>query len=92
MYCPESRLHIMPSDKTTRDYDTMHRGKGNLTGIEKRRALNPAIVGGGKKAENGSKDAILSSEEEEVGLEDWINSCFFECEEYILNPEFVDQH
>ena len=53
-----------------RDYDTMHRGKGNLTGIEKRRALNPAIVGGSKKAaaaaelNSNNKDAMLSSEEE----------------------------
>lgn len=28
-----------------RDYDTMHRSKGNLTQIEARKALNPAIVG-----------------------------------------------
>ena len=58
-----------------RDYDTMHRGRGNLTGIDKRRALNPAIVGGGKKSagggsENNNKNAavppdMLSSEEEE---------------------------
>ena len=57
----------------TRDYDTMHRGKGNLTGIEKRRALNPAIVGGLKKsAENNKKDAVhpdMLSSGEEVGLE-----------------------
>ena len=54
-----------------RDYDTMHRHKGNLTGIDKRRALNPAIVGGGKgKKDNSNKDGGLSSEEE-VG---WIKS------------------
>eukprot|EP00095_Tigriopus_kingsejongensis_P002150 snap_masked-scaffold248_size238799-processed-gene-0.8 protein:Tk02150 transcript:snap_masked-scaffold248_size238799-processed-gene-0.8-mRNA-1 annotation:"hypothetical protein L798_05970" len=28
-----------------RDYDTMHRSKGNLSHIEARKALNPAIVG-----------------------------------------------
>ena len=52
-----------------RDYDTVHRGRGNLTGIDKRRALNPAIVG--KKA--NAKDAaaatttqdMISSEEEQ---------------------------
>ena len=62
----------------------MHRGKGNLTGIEKRRALNPAIVGGLKKsAENSKKDTVhpdMLSSGEEVGLERlmvlWIENWF----------------
>jgi hypothetical protein len=29
-----------------RDYDTMHRSRGNIVGIETRRSLNPRIVGG----------------------------------------------
>ena len=41
-----------------RDYDTMHRAHGNLNGVERRKALNPAIVGklaakkGGSTANN----------------------------------------
>jgi hypothetical protein len=29
-----------------RDYDTVHRSRGNIVGIEARRSLNPRIVGG----------------------------------------------
>ncbi|KAF5304203.1 hypothetical protein FQR65_LT08010 [Abscondita terminalis] len=36
-----------------RDYDTVHRQKGNLTGIELRRCLNASIVG--QNAKNGRK-------------------------------------
>lgn len=36
-----------------RDYDTVHRQKGNLTGIELRRCLNASIVG--QSAKNGRK-------------------------------------
>ncbi len=58
-----------------RDYDTMHRSKGNLTAVEMRRALNPAIVGeetakekaaaaaGKNKVAEGSSS--LTSEEEQ---------------------------
>ena len=46
----------------------MHRHKGNLTGIDKRRALNPAIVGKKTPGNNGNKDGGLSSDEE-VGLD-----------------------
>jgi hypothetical protein len=53
-----------------RDYDTMHRGKGNLTGVEKRRALNPAIVGDEVKNKNdgvanSSQDVTSASSEGE---------------------------
>lgn len=43
-----------------RDYDTIHRGKGNLSNIDKRRALNPAIV--------GSPDAGLGGSEGSSGI------------------------
>ena len=38
-----------------RDYDTMHRGRGNLHDIDERRALNPAIVG--EVAKEAAKEA-----------------------------------
>lgn len=37
-----------------RDYDTVHRQKGNLTGIELRRCLNSNIVGQNQNAKSGS--------------------------------------
>ena len=36
-----------------RDYDTMHRSKGNLEAVEARKALNPAIVGKVARAREG---------------------------------------
>lgn len=49
-----------------RDYDTVHRQKGNLTGIELRRCLNSNIVGqnvkGGRRIESSGGSSGIGSD------------------------------
>lgn len=50
-----------------RDYDTVHRQKGNLTGIEMRRCLNTNIVGqnakaGGRRMESSGGSSGIGSD------------------------------
>ncbi len=42
-FCQKSPLLLPP-----KDYDTVHRTKGNLSSVDARRALNPAVVGSSK--------------------------------------------
>ncbi|XP_017790187.1 PREDICTED: LOW QUALITY PROTEIN: uncharacterized protein LOC108572458 [Habropoda laboriosa] len=44
-----------------RDYDTMHRHRGNLAGIEFRRCLNQTIVGGSTTVDRGGTRSAASS-------------------------------
>lgn len=44
-----------------RDYDTVHRHRGNLAGIEFRRCLNQNIVGGNTAIERGGTRSAASS-------------------------------
>jgi len=44
-----------------RDYDTVHRHHGNLTGIEFRRCLNQTIVGGSTTVDRGGTRSAASS-------------------------------
>ncbi|XP_011687234.1 PREDICTED: uncharacterized protein LOC105449630 [Wasmannia auropunctata] len=44
-----------------RDYDTVHRHRGNLAGIEFRRCLNQTIVGGGTAVDRGGTRSAASS-------------------------------
>lgn len=44
-----------------RDYDTVHRQRGNLLGIELRRCLNQNIVGGNTVVERGGTRSAASS-------------------------------
>ncbi|XP_015429614.1 PREDICTED: uncharacterized protein LOC107186295 [Dufourea novaeangliae] len=44
-----------------RDYDTVHRHRGNLTGIEFRRCLNQTIVGGSTTIDRGGTRSAASS-------------------------------
>lgn len=44
-----------------RDYDTFHRQRGNLAGIEYRRCLNQNIVGGNTVIERGGTRSAASS-------------------------------
>ncbi|KAG8039841.1 hypothetical protein G9C98_000570 [Cotesia typhae] len=44
-----------------RDYDTVHRHRGNLAGIEFRRCLNQTIVGGNTAIERGGTRSAASS-------------------------------
>lgn len=44
-----------------RDYDTVHRHRGNLAGIEFRRCLNQTIVGGGTAIDRGGTRSAASS-------------------------------
>ena len=48
-----------------RDYDTMHRSKGNIIGIEERKSLNPKIVGpvGGRSGDSSGKSSGIGSDE-----------------------------
>lgn len=44
-----------------RDYDTVHRHRGNLAGIEFRRCLNQTIVGGSTTVDRGGTRSAASS-------------------------------
>ena len=44
-----------------RDYDTVHRHRGNLAGIEFRRCLNQTIVGGNTAIDRGGTRSAASS-------------------------------
>lgn len=44
-----------------RDYDTVHRHRGNLAGIEFRRCLNQTIVGGSTTIDRGGTRSAASS-------------------------------
>ena len=58
-----------------RDYDTVHRQKGNILGIEERKSLNPKIVGGstglgGRSGESSGKSSGIGSDETSSPLHD----------------------
>jgi len=58
-----------------RDYDTMHRSKGNIIGIEERKSLNPKVVGpvGGNEGRSGDssgKSSGIGSDEAPSPLHD----------------------
>ena len=52
-----------------RDYDTMHRSRGNVVGSEERKSLNPRVVGAsavGRDVESSGKSSGIGSEEGEM--------------------------
>ena len=53
-----------------RDYDTMHRSRGNVVGSEERKSLNPRVVGStavaGRDLDSSGKSSGIGSEEGEV--------------------------
>jgi len=53
-----------------RDYDTVHRSKGNILGIEERKSLNPNIVGAasGHSAERGRNEMREDSSGKSSGI------------------------
>ena len=58
-----------------RDYDTMHRSKGNIIGIEERKSLNPKIVGPvavieGRSGDSSGKSSGIGSDEAPSPLHD----------------------
>lgn len=57
-----------------RDYDTIHRQRGNLTGIESRRCSNPAVVGA-----SGNRRSYASREQESCGRSSGIGSTEDNC-------------
>lgn len=57
-----------------RDYDTIHRQRGNLMGIESRRCSNPAVVGG-----TGNRRSYASREQESCGRSSGIGSTEDNC-------------
>src|SRR5207237_10080147 len=59
-----------------RDYDTMHRQRGNLKGIEVRRCSNPAVVGGSGQR---SRRSYASREQESCGRSSGIGSAEDNC-------------
>ena len=52
-----------------RDYDTMHRSRGNVVGSEERKSLNPRVVGSTAVA-NGSRDLDSSGKSSGIGSEE----------------------
>jgi len=56
-----------------RDYDTMHRQRGNLAGIDSRRCSNPALVGG-SSALDRNRRSYASREQESCGRSSGIGS------------------
>lgn len=58
-----------------RDYDTMHRQRGNLSGIEGRRCSNPAVVGAG----NRERRPYTSREQDSCGRSSGIGSAEDNC-------------
>lgn len=57
-----------------RDYDTIHRQRGNLMGIESRRCSNPAVVGA-----TGNRRSYASREQESCGRSSGIGSTDDNC-------------
>ena len=52
-----------------RDYDTMHRSRGNVVGSEERKSLNPRVVGAtalARDVESSGKSSGIGSEEGEM--------------------------
>ncbi|OXA44072.1 hypothetical protein Fcan01_21081 [Folsomia candida] len=61
-----------------RDYDTVHRQRGNLLGIEARRCSNPAVVGGGVGGRSNRR-SYASREQDSCGRSSGIGSAEDNC-------------
>ncbi|CAG7834648.1 unnamed protein product [Allacma fusca] len=61
-----------------RDYDTMHRQRGNFNGIDSRRCSNPAVVGGASGLQRNRR-SYASREQESCGRSSGIGSAEDNC-------------
>ena len=72
-----------------RDYDTMHRQRGNLSGIETRRCSNPAVVGAGAGLIRNRR-SYASREQESCGRSSGIGSAEDNCSP--IHDPLLDAH
>ncbi len=71
-----------------RDYDTMHRQRGNLIGIDARRCSNPTVVGSGAIQRN--RRSYASREQDSCGRSSGIGSAEDNCSP--IHDNLVDSH